>query len=60
MSTVPEDFTAASSPWDRFVDVLVSVWHWANDWYSLVVIGAALIGVVVVIIEIKQLKGSRT
>lgn len=44
------------SPWDRFADALVSLWHWAHDWYSLVVIGAALIGVVVVIIEIKQLK----
>ncbi len=48
-----------SEIWDRFVNVLVAAWHWAHDWYALVVLGAALFGVVVVVIEVRELKRAR-
>ncbi|MEU5154513.1 hypothetical protein [Glycomyces sp. NPDC021274] len=43
-----------SDLWAGFVHFLVTVWHAAQDWYLLVVLGAALLGVVVVVIEVHQ------
>ena len=48
-----------SSLWDRFVAALVDLWHLAHDWYALVVLGAALMGVVVFMIEVRELKRGR-
>lgn len=48
-----------SDLWSKFVAALVEAWRWAHDWYALVVIGAALIGVVVIIIEVRQLAKER-
>jgi hypothetical protein len=43
-----------SDLWAGFVAFFVEVWRWAQDWYALVVIGAALIGVLAVVIEVHQ------